>query len=105
MDNSIEKGKKIAIVAYITMIGTIVAYYMNTDEHNEFAKFHIRQAFGIYLTFFLLGYLISGFDNWSITFTFWTFIFILWLFGFMQALQGRTQPIPLLGKLFQKLFS
>jgi len=39
-----KQGKTAAVVAYITLIGTIIAFFMNNDDKNQFASFHIRQA-------------------------------------------------------------
>ena len=52
--NKIEQGKQTAIVSYLTIIGAVIAIFMNQEENrSEFASFHIRQALGIFLTFFL----------------------------------------------------
>ena len=40
------QGKTTAVVAYITIIGTIIAYFMNLEPKDRLASFHIRQAFG-----------------------------------------------------------
>jgi uncharacterized membrane protein len=82
----------------------VIAMFMNNEKKNAFASFHIRQALGIFLTFFLLGYFIGYFDNWTMTTAFWLFIFILWIYGFSGALQGQMRPIPLLGSFFQRTF-
>ncbi|MCL9769992.1 hypothetical protein NAT47_06150 [Flavobacterium sp. HXWNR69] len=102
--NEIEQGKQTAWISYITIIGTIIAIFMNSENKNVFASFHIRQALGIFLTFFLLGYPVGFFDSWMITASFWTFIFILWLFGFMSALNGEQKPVPFLGEFYQNIF-
>lgn len=102
--NETEQGKQIAIVSYLTIIGSIIAIFMNNETKNSFASFHIRQALGIFIMFFLLGYPIGYFDNWMVTSSFWLFIFILWLFGFLSALNGEQKPVPFLGDFFQKLF-
>jgi uncharacterized membrane protein len=102
--NEIEQGKQTAIVSYLTIIGTIIAIFMNSENKNAFASFHIRQALGIFLTFFLLGYPVGYFDSWMVSASFWTFIFILWLFGFMNALNGEQKTVPFLGEFYQNLF-
>ena len=102
--NEIEQGKQTAIVSYLTIIGTVIAIFMNSENKNAFASFHIRQALGIFLTFFLLGYPVGYFDSWMVSASFWTFIFILWLFGFMNALHGEQKPVPFLGEFYQNLF-
>lgn len=105
MDTSIEKGKSAAIVAYLTIIGTIIAYFMNNETKNSFASFHIRQALGIHITYFLLGAFVSIFDSWMVTYAFWIFIIILWGYGLVTAIQGEQKEVPLLGNQFQKWFS
>ena len=103
--NDIEKGKNTAIVSYLTIIGSIIAIFMNQDENrSEFGSFHIRQALGMFLTFFLLGYPIGYFDNWMISASFWVFIFILWIYGFLACLNNEMKMVPFLGEIYQKLF-
>lgn len=105
MQTEAEQGKAAAIVAYITIIGTIIAYFMNNDTKNPFASFHIRQALGVHLTFYLLGVLVSAFDSWMISSAFYIFILILWGFGLVAAIQGERNVVPILGEYFQKWFS
>ncbi|RZJ34061.1 MAG: hypothetical protein EOO51_11425 [Flavobacterium sp.] len=104
MAESSREGRNIAIIAYITLIGTVIALFMNSEKKDAYASFHIRQALGIFLTFFLLGYFIGYFDSWMVTTAFWIFIFVLWLYGFLSALQGNTKPLPLLGNFYQRTF-
>lgn len=105
MNTDIEKGKNAAIVSYITIIGSVIAIFMNQDENkSEFASFHIRQGLGIFLTFFLLGYPIGYFNSWMVTSAFWLFIFILWIYGFLGALSGEKKLVPLVGEFYQNLF-
>jgi uncharacterized membrane protein len=105
MENkNINQGKNIAIVSYITIIDAIIAVFMNQENKNTFASFHIRQALGIFSSFFLIGYFIGYFDSWMISSAFYVFYFILWIYGFLAALQGQTKLIPLLGEQFQKIF-
>ncbi|MGA9639070.1 DUF4870 domain-containing protein [Flavobacterium sp.] len=99
-----KESKNIAIISYFTIIGAVIALFMNNDKKSAFASFHIRQALGIFLSFFLIGYFIGYFDSWTISSAFYLFYFILWIYGFMSALQGEMKSIPLLGEQFQKIF-
>ncbi|WP_366182446.1 hypothetical protein [Flavobacterium ovatum] len=99
-----KESKNIAIISYFTIIGAVIALFMNNDKKYTFASFHIRQALGIFLSFFLIGYFIGYFDSWTISSAFYLFYFILWIYGFIGALQGETKLIPLLGAQFQKIF-
>lgn len=104
-DETILNGRSYAIISYITIIGTIIAFFMNNDRKNEFAYFHIRQALGLWLTFFALGYIVGIFDKWLITFSFWLFFGVLFIYGFINALAGKPQIVPILGEFYQKIFS
>ncbi|AWM14695.1 hypothetical protein NHF50_12885 [Flavobacterium sp. NRK F10] len=103
--NDIEKGKNTAIISYITIIGSVIAIFMNQDENkSNFASFHIRQALGIFLTFFLLGYPIGYFNSWMVSSAFWLFIFILWIYGFLGCLNNEKRIVPIVGDFYQKFF-
>jgi uncharacterized membrane protein len=99
-----EQNKNAAIVAYLTIIGAVIAIFMNSENKNAFASFHIRQALGIFLTFFALGYPIGYFDSWMISSAFYVFFFILWIYGFLGALNGEEKKVPLVGDFYQNLF-
>jgi len=97
--------KNTAIIAYLTVIGSVIAIFMNQEESkSEFATFHIRQALGLFISFFLLGYFVGYADSWTATSTFYIFYFILWIYGFAGALQGQKRLLPLVGTFFQSTF-
>ena len=103
-NNSVQQGKTTAIISYLTIIGSIIAIFMNMEPRNTFAGFHIRQGFGINLTFYILAYFVGNFDSWMVSSAFYLFIFILWIYGFIGAIQGEMRTVPLLGEQFQKWF-
>ena len=88
MNTTAETGKTAAIVAYLTIIGTIIAYFMNNDTKNSFSSFHIQQSLGLHITFYLLGAFVSIFDSWIISYAFWIFIIILCVYVLVTAIQG-----------------
>ena len=98
------QARKISIVAYITIVGTVAAMFMNTEPRREYASFHIRQALGLNLGFYMLAYFIGYFNSWTVTAAFYIFFMVLWLFGFSGALQGKTREIPIAGRYFQQWF-
>ncbi|WP_159799441.1 DUF4870 domain-containing protein [Flavobacterium sp. MK4S-17] len=103
-NNTVEQGKTAAIVSYFTIIGTVIAIFMNSEHKNSFASFHIRQTLGLFLTFFALGYLVGYLNSWAATSAFYLFFFVLWVFGFLGAVQGEMKVVPLIGQYFQKWF-
>lgn len=103
--SEIQTGKTTAIVAYITIVGCLIAITMNLEPKNAFARFHIRQAFGIHLLFHALAILFTYSGNIDLSFVAYTLYLILWTYGFIQALSGKTKPLPVLGAYFQKWFT
>ncbi|WP_339895952.1 hypothetical protein [uncultured Algibacter sp.] len=103
----IDKGRQNAIISYITIIGVIIAYYMNNedDKKSAFASFHIRQSLGLWLTFFALGYIIGNFNSWLITSAFYLFFAVLFIYGFINAISRKAQAVPLVGSFYQKIFA
>lgn len=106
-ENDIDKGRKNAIISYITIIGVVIAYYLNNepDKKSVFAAFHIRQSLGLWLTFWALGYIIGSFDSWLVTSSFYLFFAVLFIYGFSNAMGRKAQTVPLVGPFYQKIFS
>ncbi len=103
MNEIVEKGKSAAITSYILLVGALIALSMNSEEKNPFASFHIRQSIGLSLLFISLGMILSPFGSWMITGPMYLFISILWTYGLITAARGEMIPVPIVGKLFQKL--
>lgn len=106
MQNSMNKNNdSLAIVAYITLIGTLIAFFMNREERNPLVSFHVRQALGLWLLQMVLGYFIGAFDSWMISMSFWIFFIVLFLYGIFGAVGKKMNEVPVLGPFFQKLFA
>lgn len=102
--DTVEKGKTMAIIAYFHLLGAIIAIVQNNEHKNPFTSFHIRQGLGLTILSMLLGILVSGFDSWLVSSSFYIFFFILWAFSFIGAIQGKMYLIPVVGPFFQNLF-
>lgn len=102
-NNSVEAGKTTAIISYITMIGTIIAFFMNNDKKNPFAAFHIRQMIGLSLLSLVNSFVIGRFSAYA-SGGIGILLFVLWIIGFIGAVQGEEKKVPLLGDMFQDWF-
>jgi len=102
---SIEKfsGKTIATISYFTIFGTLIALTLNQNEQRtNFAAFHIRQALGVFLLFFLMSVFLPFITNLGAFAAFYVFFFVQWMYGFLGAIQGKMWLIPVLGNWYQK---
>ena len=102
--NTIDEGKTLGFVAYLTLFGTLIAFFMNQEKKNPFTSFHIRQALGLGLLYIIIGFVVSSLDSMMVSMSFWIFFSILYLYGIFGALTGKMNKIPMLGDTFQNLF-
>lgn len=105
-DTTIQDGKNVATIAYITLIGLIIAFVQNAEKKNEFANYHIRQSLGLMCTGFALALVnIIPILGWIVAILGSLVIIILWIVGLMNAINGKATPVPMLGKLYNQWFS
>jgi len=105
MENqTVHEGKTIAIISYITFIGTIIAFIMNNDKHNTFAAFHIRQMIGLAIFSLANTFIIGRYGGFWASGFIGIGLFVLWIIGFIGATQGEEKKVPLVGDLFQDWF-
>lgn len=100
-----NEGKNAAIIAYLTIIGSLIAMSMNMDPKHDFARFHIRQAFGTHLLFHAFALFLSVWFNEYAWYGLYVFYLVLWGYGFIGALSDKKQLIPIFGPYFQKWFT
>jgi len=105
-----DNGKTVAILAYVTLIGFIIAIIMHTSGTNKtrLGAFHLRQALGLFIMYiaglFLL--MIISMVMWFL----WALIpiwglcaFVFLILGIVNAANGQEKPIPLIGGLSEKM--
>lgn len=97
--------KTMAIISYLTLIGTIIALVMNMNDKKPFASFHIRQTLGLGLTLIVVSFFniipILG----QIAYILCAIVlFILWIIGLMGAINGEEKVVPLIGDKYQEWF-
>jgi uncharacterized membrane protein len=118
-DNSVvpaNEDKTVAVVAYLTLIGFIIAVVLNSSKKTSLGAYHLRQSLGLTLTWIalvvvemvvgsipLLGWLLSLVIL-PIFILGWVFLFVLWLTGLLHAINGQKKPIALLGSLYEQWF-
>lgn len=106
MENqTVKEGKTAAIIAYITIFGTLVAFILNSSKKNSFTSFHIRQFLGIFLLMMINKYLIWDFFGWFIGGIVFVGLIFITLIGLMGAIQGKEKEVPIVGAYFQKIFA
>lgn len=89
--------KTTGIVAYITWIGLIIAFFAGDKEG---AKFHINQALVIWLGFIAAMILdIIPFIGWILSAVCWIFCAVCFVLGLIAACKEEEKEVPLLGQI------
>jgi len=100
-----NEGKNMAVIAYITIVGLIIAFVMNNDKKNAFASFHIRQSLGLGITGLALGIIsLIPFLGWIIYIIGIFILLYLWIMGLMNAINDKQDGVPFLGDKFSEWF-
>jgi uncharacterized membrane protein len=101
----VNEGKNIAIIAYITIIGLIIAYVMNNDKKDAFAAYHIKQSLGLAATVLALGIVgMVPILGWIINILGILLLLYMWVIGIMNAFNEKESPVPFLGEKYKEWF-
>lgn len=114
-----DTDKTVGIVAYITLIGFIIAIVINNDKKGEeknFGAFHLRQSLGIIVA--AIGVMIGlailiailsaislslGFTLGGILYPLmYLAILAMVIIGIINAANGEKKPLPLIGEFIEK---
>jgi uncharacterized membrane protein len=103
------EDKTAAIIAYLTLIGFIVAILIHNGKKTKLGAFHLRQVLGIFVTGLAVGVsqILLAFIpilGWLAILALWITMFIIWLMGLIAAIGGQMKPAPILGPYYQKWF-
>lgn len=94
-----------AIIAYLTVIGLIIAFVMNNDKKESFAGYHIRQSLGLMVTGLALSMVnMIPVLGWIISIAGFFLVLYMWITGLMNAINGKEKPVPFLGNKFAEWF-
>lgn len=103
--NSNNQGRNISIIAYITFIGMLIAYFLNRDHKYEVATFHIKNMFGLVLLM-LISQVFQSYDYLMLFGEIlWVFLFFLWLYSLIKAIRNEKKAIPWMSEKFQDWFT
>lgn len=92
----VEENKGMAAIAYL---GILCLIPLLAKKDSPFAQYHAKQGLMLFILEVILGFVwVIPFVGWIIGTVGWLFAFILFIMGLMNALGGKTQPLPVIGK-------
>lgn len=107
-----QEDKTVAILAYITLIGFIIAIVMHGNNKTKLGAFHLRQALGLIAlsvgTWILLIILMFipfiGVIFALLSPFLWLGVLALVIIGIINASGGQEKPLPIIGNMAAKMF-
>lgn len=104
------EDRTVAIVAYITLIGFIVAIILHGQKKTQLGAYHLRQALGLLITGFALW--IAGIILTVVTLGFGALLMplvgilllVAVIIGIVNAANGELKPNFLFGRQFEQWF-
>jgi uncharacterized membrane protein len=88
---TIEKGKSLAIVSYLGIIGLVIVLVLD-GKKNEYTKFHMNQAMPLDIAFMFAA---IPFVGWMVSIA----ALVLWVMGIMAAANGEMKRLPVVGNM------
>jgi len=105
----VTEDRTVAILAYITIIGFIIAIVMHGSKKTALGAYHLRQALGLFITglaFGLCAFVLVFIPilGWLAIPIGWLCLLVLVIMGLISAASGQQKPVPVLGVYYQKWF-
>lgn len=106
----VTEDRTVAILAYITIIGFIVAIVMHNGKKTALGAFHLRQVLGLFVTGVAFGLCVIllafiPIIGWLAIMLGWLSLLVLVIMGLIGAATGQQKPVPVLGEHYQKWFA
>jgi uncharacterized membrane protein len=99
------EDKTVAIVAYLTLIGFLVAVIIHSSKKTRLGAYHLRQMLGFMLSMFAVIILMFiPIIGWILIPVFYLFMLVCWIMGLVSAINGQMKPMPVVGPMYQKWF-
>lgn len=104
------EDRTVAVLAYITIIGFIIAIVIHSGKKTALGAFHLRQVLGLIVSGLVMwvACIILAFIpilGWLAIIVAWICFFVMWLMGLIAAATGQQKPMPIMGGKYQSWFS
>mgnify|MGYP005808483165 CR=1 FL=1 len=100
--NEHKPGRDKAIIAYITVVGMLIAMSMNRDNKEEFATKHIKNMFSL-TALWISSQVCFYFVHYAVGDAMWLISFVLCVYSIIGAFQNKEPNFPWTRKLEESL--
>ena len=108
-----KEDTTVALLAYLTIIGFVVAIVLHSSKKTALGAFHLRQTLGLFITALVIWIpcmIISMIPVVNLAMVFlgpavMIGLFVVWIMGFIAAINGQQKLMPVVGVHYQKWFA
>jgi uncharacterized membrane protein len=103
-ESSGDNTKLCAFLAYL-LVGIIWYFADEKMKKNDFVKFHVKQGLVLLITSIIINIIgsIVPVVGWFVILPLGAlFVLVLWIIGIINALNGKMNPLPIIGGLAKK---
>ncbi|MDN3724000.1 hypothetical protein QRD02_06370 [Aequorivita sp. SDUM287046] len=104
MNTTPSAGRTTALIAYAPFVGFMIAFFINKDENQPFATWHIKNMFGLFIMF-VVSMIVQAQINVATGDILWLLCVFLWLYCWAMAYLYKEKGIPFLSEKFQQWFT
>lgn len=106
MAKDVEQGKGCALLIWIIWIIGLIWFLVDEKQRNNtFTKFWFKQSLMMVIFGVVIGIIaIIPILGWIVYIVGLIFLLIVWIIGLVKIIQGKTEPIPLIGKYGEQWF-
>ncbi len=107
MASDVQANKAMAVLSYIGIL-FLIPLLTGAHKKSPFAKYHLNQGIVLILCSFAYNIVLSILTNiigslWGLLSLLYMAPLVLLIIGVVNAVQGQTKPLPLIGNLFTVL--
>ncbi|MGM5480852.1 MAG: DUF4870 domain-containing protein [Nanobdellota archaeon] len=104
-----DNTKLVAVLSYF-LVGIIWFFADEKMKKSTLVKFHVKQALFLILLGIAIGIvnmiiMFIPVIGWLLTILLQIAMFVLWVLGLIKAIEGKKEPIPIVGKYARELFT
>ncbi|WP_373728859.1 hypothetical protein [Bacteroides heparinolyticus] len=103
-------SKTVAILAYVTLIGWLIAFFAGKEQRDDFNRYHLKQGFGLFVISFIYSIIINILGLFlpagvTMILSLLSLVFlVLMIVGAINASNEVKKPLPIIGKMFEDKF-
>lgn len=102
-------SKAASVISYLSLIGWFISFFSTNHCRDKVVCFHLKQSFAMMILSLAFSIVVNitvlvAPSLEKLILVVWLLVPVFWIFGAANAFLFPKRPLPVLGKISQKLF-